>query len=656
MPEDASTTKRFRPPKIDLARAIERKGPAIHVQGGSPVLGPNSDDGASEDTLQLSDSDSSDSLSPRGPSRADTLPLPDDITKDLAALQQLRKSVQKNLRLRPIKSRSNLPKVNVDIDSVITSPFSFLSESPGANTPLSSTPSAYYTPISETPHSALFSTSSVRHPTPLSSPLPPIKQAGRPISAQALYACLTSPTRPLLIDARPLAAHQSFHLRHSISIAIPSLILKRCRRPGGGLQSLDALRQFATTEQGKAEWDALMAPEGPWDGNVVVYDDEMDAKDKDNLGIAAWAIMPVIGPLLSHGSVEYLEGGLSSAGHDPDLQTLIVADVDGDTDVSETSPPLTGGFAGGNKKGGGLFQLDTQMALRSKKLPEIELASATSSNPPSGPPSPLPRSPLPIMSSTISSSRNNVSPSNDKHLDVTDTTPSPPPSSMGFKRPLPPRRPNAGGPNLRRLDTRSSDRLNSHLPKLSLRTKLRSATLAVPPSLSLNIGPPQSPSHLNLVYSNHSPPAFSAISPTGDPANYLTPYYTPPHTPGTPRPFLPPSPSTARPDTDLDNPTTEEPFPAFAVSTILPDFLFLGPELTTQEDVDALHKLGVKRILNIAAECDDDQGLNLRQVFDKYYKIPMRDTVEEDNITKGVQEACEILGEWKSSSNYKCLV
>lgn len=82
----------------------------------------------------------------------------------------------------------------------------------------------------------------------------------------------------------------------------------------------------------------------------------------------------------------------------------------------------------------------------------------------------------------------------------------------------------------------------------------------------------------------------------------------------------------------------------FAVSTILPNFLFLGPELTNPEHVEELRALGIKRILNIAAECDDDHGLGLKEVF-KYYKIPMRDTVEEENITKGVREACDFIGE-----------
>ena len=60
--------------------------------------------------------------------------------------------------------------------------------------------------------------------------------------------------------------------------------------------------------------------------------------------------------------------------------------------------------------------------------------------------------------------------------------------------------------------------------------------------------------------------------------------------------------------------------------------------------------LGVKRIINIAAECDDDNGLRLRENFDRYFHIPMRDIVEEENITRGVREACDILGTLKSTS------
>ncbi|KAF9562905.1 hypothetical protein CPC08DRAFT_706427 [Agrocybe pediades] len=642
-------SKRFRPPKIDLTKALQKKGPPIQLERDSPIVRlSDNDDPVFEDTLQLSDSDSSGTESPNRPSLkllspGDDNPLPDDIAQDLAALQQLRQNVKKNLRLRPIRSRNNLPKV--DINAVINrSPFSSAGPD-GILSPVSSIDTSYFTPSTETPFTAFFTPPpSTRDPPPPLPPPPPPVSSTTPssISPQSLYNRLLSAKRPLLIDTRPLASHQSFHIRHSINIAIPSLILKRCRRPGGGLPSLDALKQFTTTERGKSQWDDMMKPGGVWDGDVVVYDDEMDPKDKDNLGITAWAIIPVITPLLSGGSVEYLEGGLSSAGHHPNLETLVVAEGEVDTPPANASP----GFK--KNAAAGLLQIDTQTAFRSKKLPEIEPSSTVSLNPPSPK---IPRSPLPVMPA-VSTSRGQSS------QQVDDHTPSPPPSSISFRRPPPPRRPSA--PNLRKLDTQKSlERLNtSILPKLNVRTKpVRSATLNVP-SLSINV--PLSPSHLNLMYSNHSPPPsarYTPISPSHDPANYMTPYYTPPHTPGTPRAQphshfnfnVPPSPRTARPE--LDPPTTDEAFPVFTISTILPNFLFLGPELTTDEHVTALQDLGVKRILNIAAECDDDNGLRLREVFEKYYKIPMRDTVEEENIAKGVKEVCDILDDARLHSS-----
>jgi len=51
----------------------------------------------------------------------------------------------------------------------------------------------------------------------------------------------------------------------------------------------------------------------------------------------------------------------------------------------------------------------------------------------------------------------------------------------------------------------------------------------------------------------------------------------------------------------------------------------------------------VRRILNLAVECDDDNGLELRQRFERYVKIPMRDTVEEENVLLGVREACSVI-------------
>jgi hypothetical protein len=58
---------------------------------------------------------------------------------------------------------------------------------------------------------------------------------------------------------------------------------------------------------------------------------------------------------------------------------------------------------------------------------------------------------------------------------------------------------------------------------------------------------------------------------------------------------------------------------AFVVSTIIPDFLYLGPEITKIEEMNELKSKGVKRILNMAIECEDTLGL--KDMFDAYLKL-----------------------------------
>jgi len=90
--------------------------------------------------------------------------------------------------------------------------------------------------------------------------------------------------------------------------------------------------------------------------------------------------------------------------------------------------------------------------------------------------------------------------------------------------------------------------------------------------------------------------------------------------------------------------TTRNGMAPFIVSTILPSFLYLGPEISSARDVQELQDLGIKRILNVAIECEDDQDLGLKRVFEKYLKVPMRDIVEESGVKKGMRESCNFLG------------
>ncbi|KAF9238392.1 hypothetical protein BU15DRAFT_75326 [Melanogaster broomeanus] len=564
----ATITKRVRPPKLSLKPDTSR--PTISLQQDTPSTDFDDQD---VNVIQLDFT-----LGVDGDA--------DDFSRDLADLAKLRESVQNNLRLRPIRSFSTLPKISATKHS----------PRQRSSSPSSTSSSVYYTP------------DDVR----LS-----------PDHRSQLDSRYSPPPSVLAASAWDPAAYQACHLIGSINIAIPSLILKRCRKPAGRFQTLEALRQFITSDQDKHHWDVQLSPQGLWDGDIViVHGEETAESERDNLQVTAWALLPVLASLLGPGRVHYLRGGIAAAQRHTGLQEHIVAQHISAANGDRVEPALK------SAKGKGVFQLNTSAPTQSHF--EIEQSAP---------------SPLPIMLSGAPYQNIHVSGS-------------PPPSQLAFRRPAPPRRPSV--PNLSRITTNGDDQ-HLALPRLQIRTvPRRSVTLPITPtqqSASLNGNtfylPPQSPSHLNLLHSNHTPPASSPRW-TSSPAEFLPPPSpmfsrpTPPRTPDTPlgatNPHYTPSPSTARPDEQ--QPTSiEGEFPTFTVSMILPNFLYLGPELTLPEHVEELKSLGIRRILNIAAECDDDHGLNLRENFERYVKIPMRDTVEEDQITKGLKEACDMLDE-----------
>lgn len=80
----------------------------------------------------------------------------------------------------------------------------------------------------------------------------------------------------------------------------------------------------------------------------------------------------------------------------------------------------------------------------------------------------------------------------------------------------------------------------------------------------------------------------------------------------------------------------------FVVSTVLPGFLYLGPDPSTPDEIAQLKMLGIERVLNMAVECDDELGMETS--FDMYKKIGIRDSVDEMGVAKGLQEACAFLG------------
>lgn len=665
--------KRARPPNLTLGVKSLRFPPQRPITIETvQAVGDDDDADAEEDAAvenEVWSSPSSGTSSPLGGNSHSTesdSELSDDLSKNLERLEKLRQNVHRNLRLRPLRSATAPPDspssaahaTRVDAASVALarshqhrpdSPYSATDDSSAAPSPAYS---VYYTPTTEfreSPTSARFignanlnsqSASSSALNTPLSreharpSPVsfslsePPVvgprlsprqpALAPTPVPAavgvdpDALFARLLASRRPLLIDTRPTASYLSARLKHSLNIAIPSLIVRRSTKQGG-FASLNTLRTYITTDRGKSMWDEMTTGNGLWDGNIVIYDEEMDDKNRDNLQILSWAMISLLRPLVGNGTVEFLKGGIKAAFACGSVRDYIMT---GEEDLPAPSEHSDSRSDDSPRKGG-LFQLDTLTAARSKPMPEIEAPST---------------SPGPLLPSSA-------------HNMLCDYTPSPSPSNCVFPQFAKPRK--GSIPNLRRLDTTSAERL---VPKLTLRTlPVKSNTLAAPMNMSRRSSSSSlrsnSPSHLTLPQSNKrpsslSPPSTSTSSGSLSPKRAFSPSY--PHSPTTPVGPIS-SPATARPDLDQP-PTTEDPLPSFTVSCILPNFLYLGPEPSSPEHVEELQSLGVKRILNIAIECDDDQGLKLRQKFERYTRIPMRDIVEEENVSYSVREACEALG------------
>ncbi|KAF9358571.1 hypothetical protein BGX26_001408 [Mortierella sp. AD094] len=85
------------------------------------------------------------------------------------------------------------------------------------------------------------------------------------------------------------------------------------------------------------------------------------------------------------------------------------------------------------------------------------------------------------------------------------------------------------------------------------------------------------------------------------------------------------------------------------ISCILPNFLYLGPEILHQSQVDELDRLGVKRILNMATECEDLLVSNRQGM--EYHKIGVYDHIDAD-VSAGLLQAVDIISASADSPIY----
>ncbi|KAI9486434.1 MAG: hypothetical protein EXX96DRAFT_646249 [Benjaminiella poitrasii] len=94
------------------------------------------------------------------------------------------------------------------------------------------------------------------------------------------------------------------------------------------------------------------------------------------------------------------------------------------------------------------------------------------------------------------------------------------------------------------------------------------------------------------------------------------------------------------------SPRTESDFD-FVISEVIPGFLFVGPEIETSEQANQLVEVRhIKRVLNMAEECDDQGLMQFRDTL-IYHKIAARDTLEMKNIELAMMEAVHFIEEAK---------
>ncbi|WWD16052.1 hypothetical protein CI109_100477 [Kwoniella shandongensis] len=502
------------------------------------------------------------------------------LTNELQDLSLLRKSVRQNLLARPV-------------DSPLTGGSDSDRGSSGQPTP-DMTRSSSAIPDSET------------------------------ITVSETLRLLRSSPQILVIDTRPLGSFLESHFPRSANISIPSLIFKRFRKSSGQhATSWDSLGGFVSTQAGREVWDGLEVSK-PLDVVVVgitVGDD------------LAKVLVGIMKSLVTTGSVKLLRGGWGAVMASPDASDMLVT---------------------GELSNEGRPSLATS-------LPPSKSALTFNLPPPAIPPASPPRgvSHRPSMPSlrpdSVTAKRNLPS------LSITgggqgSSARRTPKLSLNLDKPLrsatlgsfqtdAPPTPGGGGFGAIRANNHLSVKTGSSVPRS--------------PGFTLSI--PKTPYHGSFQTLCHeqsklppSPSSFGDVKRViGNDEDYMSPAA---RTPGTQRT----SGSTARPQIEgtrtpgfyhspdqigtgeMMTTASRGGMAPFVVSTILPSFLYLGPEIASEEEVETLRRMGVKRILNVALECDDDSGLGLKEKF-KYYRIPMRDIVEESGVAQGMRESCDFL-------------
>lgn len=425
----------------------------------------------------------------------------------------------------------------------------------------------------------------------------------------------------LIVDLRPIGDFLESHLPRSANLSIPTLMLRRFRKAvPSKATTWEALGGFVSTPAGKAAWDAV-DPAQETD-LVLIGMDEDDAPLR--------TMKRIFEALASRWKVQILQGGRRALRSEEAEAVLVSGELSQKAPDISKEAPLSPSAGPSGISTGPTVPTPTPAAASNPSVPRVMLHHPS------------------MPSLRDKAAKRGLPP-------LTLQVPKGPATALpGHGRKAPPPALKLHPPRSATLDTfGSSSRGGSgRHPALTIDVGVPRAqgpqTSASGGTAAAATSPFLGSSVQALCHAQSklppSPTTFSDVQPISS-ADGDAP--SSPHSPFG---------STAKADgpANLDlkmaanGPlkATRNGFGPFIVSTILPKFLYLGPEISSQDEVNELKKLGVQRILNVAIECNDDEGLHLNEHFERYLRIPIRDIVEESNIGAGIRESCQFLGEF----------
>ncbi|GAA5878089.1 hypothetical protein JCM16303_002843 [Sporobolomyces ruberrimus] len=546
-------------------------------------------------------------------------------------------------------------------------------------TPMLSIPAPYSPPVTD-----ILPLDPIETKPPLPSLVPPADSSQATKSAVSLtpfelFQLLEGQDAVVVIDTRCLEAFlgEQGRIKYSINVGFPSLLCKRFSKRIGTWIEIFKLEDFVTTELGKHLYKDNVNPGrgGIEEGRrqVVVIDDKMHERKGAGEGCETnpgRVLLSILEAKLQGESGKkgtglfYLDRALGEAAKGEERLRKWV--VWGENDQERTTPP------------------------RRSRLPALPTTVASRLPPISIPRSPLtsPRS-ASLPPSTILSPRQS---SNNIPLRL-DTLPTPAPG-----------RSNAARANLCKLDTSSSLLAPHSRPGVSSATVMSSipspvmgrgsvadvgaggiARKAVPPRLNLESlkisndpavepgggggGVGQTTATPTRKMSLHEMCHFQAKSPPAQAIRFQEAELT-----------LPPQPSSlsSRQHSNLASPLPLSPGgggggdlpPRFEPSMIIDGFLYLGQEPSSPGDFEQLEMLGITEILNSALECtpptncpfqsrpllspndlkpnqSEEEEDSSTKFIQKYWYLPLRDSIEESGVAEVLDKSCRILDDAK---------